>query len=175
MTVLQKNPRDGNARIRLCGRPERDSVISTYLAYLVLLARYEVEERAFTRSRVRVTGRTRWPSRSTSWLGRAREALRQPDLLPSPVIIIIKSTLRAVRALVKECFISPTRHSAPAHWTAAFRQPPGLQHHLQKTTLAVSRPFEPAGRISLFLLAVYPATIPRTLKPTEGCFLPSAH
>lgn len=71
----------------------------------------------------------RWP---TVVQAGSRKALRQPDLLPSPVIIIIKSTLRAVRALVKECFISPTRpppctrRARPSVGpSTAFRQPRG--------------------------------------------------
>lgn len=41
----------------------------------------------------------------------------QPDLLHSPVIIIIKSTLRAVRTLVKECFISSPRATTSPDYT----------------------------------------------------------
>jgi len=126
--------------------------------------------RLHARVYLRVTGRTRWPNRSTYKLVRPSEAFRQPDLLLSPVIIIIKSTLRAVRALVKECFISPTRHSASAHWTA-FRQPLRLQHHLRKTTLVSAlRACRP--HLSFLPSHNVPFDILRTLKPAEGCFLP---
>lgn len=99
-----------------------------HLAHLT--SRYEeVQERAFTRSHERVCVHRKDPCADTVQTEnrrrtnydrereREQESLRQPDLLPSPVIIIIKSTLRAVRALVKECFISPTHRSAPEHPT----------------------------------------------------------
>lgn len=71
------------------------------------------------------------PGSKAAW-----KALGQPDLLRSPVIIIIKSTLRAVRALVKECFISPTRPRDPG---PPFRRPSGYATY-GETTLASSRP-----------------------------------
>lgn len=107
---------------------------------------------------------------------------RQPDLLPSPVIIIIKSTLRAVRALVKECFISPARPLCSllptrTRRTTRLSTTPGLQHHLRETTspwpsLGPSALRKPAGHVSLLLFAAHPSRYPRMLKPAEGRLLP---
>lgn len=91
----------------------------------------------------------------------AWKALGQPDLLRSPVIIIIKSTLRAVRALVKECFISPRLVPAPG---PPFRRPSGYATY-GETTLA-----SPLGH-SLLRFTLRPTrsilSIPRdlTLRP----------
>lgn len=104
----------------------------------------------------------------------AWKALGQPDLLRSPVIIIIKSTLRAVRALVKECFISPTRPRDPG---PPFRPPSGYGEPTGKP------PWPPLGHSLLRLhpstnalhpfhsARPYPSTASGTLKPAEGYLL----
>lgn len=106
---------------------------------------------------------------------------RQPDLLPSPVIIIIKSTLRAVRALVKECFISPARPLCPPLSNAATPNNPSFDYPGATTSPTENH----LGRLSaLPLFESLPATHlpsplhgtpfdPGTLKPAESCLLPS--
>jgi len=166
----RKNPRVGNARIRAprtVGAERNDG----YFQSAHPAARYprgEVPERGRLRGRprVRASGRTRWPSRSASC-----ERGPPPDLLPSTVIIIIKSTLRAVRALVKECFISPRERVEPPSLSTTL----GPQHHLRETTLVgspgPSGPLSCRNRVSVSLLAAYHPS--RTLKPAGGCLLPS--
>lgn len=110
------------------------------------------------------------------------KALGQPDLLRSPVIIIIKSTLRAVRALVKECFISPSpptpcQPPSPA-WplsTTPRATPPTGNHlgHLSATLSYIS-PFDRSVAFPLLSVRRCPSTALRTLKPAVGYLLPLA-
>lgn len=112
---------------------------------------------ALTCERMRVSERCALAEPVVTQAGRATRD-RQPDLLPSPVIIIIKSTLRAVRALVKECFISSARPLClppfPKHAEQpVFRPPRGYNITYGKPPwppLGPSALRKPAGHASLF-------------------------